>query len=132
MAKLDDLLAANPEAKAEYDRTMKAQADAAATADAEKNKRPATRAELKEIVPATMKDREALIVTAIPYQVNKKTLQEKIAELVHEKKIEGIADLRDESDRTGMRIVIELKRGDGELLHINCTVTPLRLLRQKL
>lgn len=61
MAKLDDLLAANPEAKAEYDRTMKAQADAAATADAEKNKRPATRAELKEIVPATMKDREALI-----------------------------------------------------------------------
>jgi DNA gyrase subunit A len=51
-----------------------------------------------------------LIVTEIPYQVNKARLIEKIAELVHEKKIEGIADLRDESDRTGMRVVIELKK----------------------
>jgi DNA gyrase subunit A len=56
------------------------------------------------------KDREALIVTEIPYQVNKSTLIEKIAELVREKRLEGISDLRDESDRDGMRIVIELKR----------------------
>ncbi len=56
------------------------------------------------------KDREALIVTAIPYQVNKKVLQEKIADLVREKRIEGIADIWDESNREGMRVVIELKR----------------------
>ena len=56
------------------------------------------------------KDREALIVTAIPYQVNKKVMIEKIADLVREKKIEGIADLWDESNREGMRVVIELKR----------------------
>jgi len=56
------------------------------------------------------RDREALIVTEIPYQVNKTTLIEKIAELIREKRIEGISDLRDESDRDGMRIVIELKR----------------------
>jgi DNA gyrase subunit A len=56
------------------------------------------------------KEREALIVTEIPYQVNKAALIERIAELVREKKIEGIADLRDESDRQGMRVVIELKR----------------------
>ena len=56
------------------------------------------------------RDRDALIVTEIPYQVNKTTLIEKIAELVREKRIEGISDLRDESDREGMRIVIELKR----------------------
>jgi DNA gyrase subunit A len=56
------------------------------------------------------KDREALIVTEIPYQVNKATLIEKIAELVREKRVEGISDLRDESDRDGMRIVIEIKR----------------------
>jgi DNA gyrase subunit A len=56
------------------------------------------------------KDRDALIVTAIPYQVNKRTLIEKIAEQVREKKIEGISDIWDESNREGMRIVIELKR----------------------
>jgi DNA gyrase subunit A len=56
------------------------------------------------------KDREALIVSEIPYQVNKSALIEKIAELVREKRIEGISDLRDESDRDGMRIVIELRR----------------------
>ncbi|WP_460452023.1 DNA gyrase subunit A [Alsobacter sp. SYSU BS001988] len=56
------------------------------------------------------KDREAIIVTEIPYQINKSTLIEKIAELVREKRVEGIADLRDESDRDGMRIVIEIKR----------------------
>ena len=56
------------------------------------------------------KDREAIIVTEIPYQVNKKVLIEKIAELVRDKRLEGISDLRDESDRDGMRIVIEIKR----------------------
>jgi DNA gyrase subunit A len=56
------------------------------------------------------KDREAIIITAIPYQVNKAAMVERIAELVREKRIEGIGDLRDESDRTGMRVVIELKR----------------------
>ncbi|MBK9392673.1 MAG: DNA gyrase subunit A [Uliginosibacterium sp.] len=57
-------------------------------------------------------NRQAIIVDEIPYQVNKKSLVEKIAELVNEKKIEGISDLRDESDKSGMRIVIELKRGE--------------------
>jgi DNA gyrase subunit A len=57
-------------------------------------------------------DRVSIIVTEIPYQVNKKNLIERIADLVREKTIEGISDLRDESDREGMRIVIELKRGE--------------------
>jgi len=56
--------------------------------------------------------RTAIIVDEIPYQVNKKTLQERIAELVHEKKIEGISHIQDESDKSGMRLVIELKRGE--------------------
>jgi DNA gyrase subunit A len=56
------------------------------------------------------KDREAVIITEIPYQVNKNNLLERIGELVREKKLEGISDMRDESDRDGMRIVIELKR----------------------
>lgn len=56
------------------------------------------------------KEREALIITEIPYQVNKLTMIEKIGELVREKRIEGISDVRDESDRRGMRVVIELKR----------------------
>ncbi len=64
----------------------------------------------KTSVEELRKEREAIIVTEIPYQVNKTTLLEKIAELVREKKLEGISDLRDESDRQGMRIVIELKR----------------------
>lgn len=57
-------------------------------------------------------DRQAIIIDELPYQVNKKTLIEKIAELVNDKKIEGISDLRDESDKSGMRVVIELKRGE--------------------
>jgi DNA gyrase subunit A len=57
-------------------------------------------------------DRVSLVVTEIPYQVNKKNLIERIADLVRDKVIEGISDLRDESDRDGMRIVIELKRGE--------------------
>ena len=56
------------------------------------------------------KDREALIIHAIPFQVNKATMIEKIADMVREKRIEGISDIRDESDRSGMRVVIELKR----------------------
>lgn len=56
--------------------------------------------------------RDAIVIDAIPYQVNKKTLQERIAELVQEKKVEGIADIRDESDKDGMRLVIELRRGE--------------------
>ncbi len=55
-------------------------------------------------------DREQIIITEIPYQVNKATMIEKMAELVREKRIEGISDLRDESDRQGYRVVIELKR----------------------
>lgn len=56
--------------------------------------------------------RQAIIVDELPYQVNKKTLQERIAELVHEKKLEGISHIQDESDKSGMRLVIELKRGE--------------------
>ena len=65
-----------------------------------------------EVETSKKGDRTALVVTEIPYQVNKAKLVEKIAELVREKTIEGISDLRDESDRDGMRIVIELKRGE--------------------
>lgn len=64
------------------------------------------RVEVEEI----RKEREALIVYEIPYQVNKATMIEKIAELVRDKRVEGISDIRDESDRNGMRVVIELKR----------------------
>ena len=56
--------------------------------------------------------RQAIVVDELPYQVNKKTLQERIAELVHEKKLEGISHIQDESDKSGMRLVIELKRGE--------------------
>jgi len=56
--------------------------------------------------------RQAIIVDELPYQCNKKTLQERMAELVHEKKIEGISHIQDESDKSGMRLVIELKRGE--------------------
>jgi len=59
-----------------------------------------------------LESRQAIIVDELPYQVNKKTLQEKIAELVNEKKIEGIAHIQDESDKSGMRVVIELKKGE--------------------
>ena len=65
-----------------------------------------------EIETSKKGDRTSIVVTEIPYQVNKARLIEKIAELVREKTIEGIADLRDESDRDGMRIVIDLKRGE--------------------
>ncbi len=65
------------------------------------------------------KDRENIVITEIPYQVNKAKLIERIAELVQTKKLDGIADIRDESDREGMRIVIEVKRGEESKLILN-------------
>jgi len=65
------------------------------------------------------KDRENIVITEIPYQVNKARLIERIAELVQTKKLDGIADIRDESDREGMRIVIEVKRGEESKLVLN-------------
>ncbi len=62
--------------------------------------------------PIDRGQRQAIIVDELPYQVNKKTLQERMAELVHEKKLEGISHIQDESDKSGMRLVIELKRGE--------------------
>ena len=64
-------------------------------------------------------DRQAIIVDELPYQVNKRTLLEKIGELVNDKRIEGISDLRDESDKSGMRVVIELKRGEMPEIVLN-------------
>jgi len=65
------------------------------------------------------KDRDSIVITEIPYQVNKARLIEKIAELVTEKRIEGISDIRDESDRHGMRVVVELKRGEQATIVLN-------------
>ena len=70
-------------------------------------------------VEEVRKDREAIIVTELPYQVNKALLIERIAELVRDKKIEGVSDIRDESDRTGMRMVIELKRDASSEVVLN-------------
>jgi DNA gyrase subunit A len=64
-------------------------------------------------------DKESIVVTEIPYQVNKAKLIERIAELVNDKKIDGVADLRDESNREGMRIVVELKRGENAQVVLN-------------
>jgi DNA gyrase subunit A len=64
-------------------------------------------------------DRESIIITELPYQVNKATLIEKIAELVRDKKISGVADLRDESDREGIRVVIDLKRDENSAIILN-------------
>jgi DNA gyrase subunit A len=72
-----------------------------------------------EIETTKKGDRQQIIVTEIPYQLNKTRLLERIAELVREKEIEGISDLRDESDRDGMRIVIELKRGEVSEVVLN-------------
>src|SRR5688572_24479185 len=65
------------------------------------------------------KDKQAIIVDELPYQVNKRVLLEKIAELVNDKRIEGISDIRDESDKSGMRAVIELKRGENPEIVLN-------------
>ncbi len=67
-------------------------------------------AEIETLQQRGRADKEAIIITQLPYQTNKASLIEKIADLVNDKKIDGISDIRDESDRTGMRIVIELKR----------------------
>ena len=64
-------------------------------------------------------NRQALVIIELPYQVNKATLLETIARLVQEKRLEGISDLRDESDKDGMRIVIELKRDAGDQIVLN-------------
>jgi DNA gyrase subunit A len=72
-----------------------------------------------EIEVSKKGDRSSIIVTAIPYQVNKARLIERIAELVREKTIEGISDIRDESDRDGMRIAIDLKRGEVSEVILN-------------
>src|SRR3546814_7131890 len=64
-------------------------------------------------------DKQAIIVTELPYQVNKARLLEKIADLVKEKKIEGITELRDESDKSGMRMVIELRRNENADVVLN-------------
>jgi DNA gyrase subunit A len=71
------------------------------------------------IEPLGKGDREAIIVTELPFQVNKARLIEKIAELVRDKRIEGISELRDESDKDGMRIVIELRRGENSDVVLN-------------
>ncbi len=73
----------------------------------------------KAAIEEAGKDRENIVITEIPYQVNKSRLIERIAELVQTKKIEGISDVRDESDREGMRIVIEVKRGEESQLILN-------------
>jgi len=73
----------------------------------------------KAAIEEVGKDRENIVVTEIPYQVNKATLIKRIAELAQTKKIDGIADVRDESDRDGMRIVVEMKRGEESQLVLN-------------
>jgi DNA gyrase subunit A len=73
----------------------------------------------KAAIEEVGKDRENIVITEIPYQVNKSRLIERIAELVQSKKIEGIADVRDESSREGMRIVVEIKRGEESQLILN-------------
>jgi len=73
----------------------------------------------KAAIERPAKDKEQIVITAIPYQVNKAKTIERIAELVQNKKIEGISDVRDESDRDGMRIVIEIKRGEQPEVVLN-------------
>jgi DNA gyrase subunit A len=73
----------------------------------------------KAAIEEAAKDKQNIVVTEIPYQVNKAKLIEKFAELVNEKKLEGVADIRDESDRDGMRIVLELKRGEQPEIILN-------------
>ncbi len=73
----------------------------------------------RAVIERQGKDREIIVITEIPYQVNKARLIEKIAELVTEKRLEGISDVRDESDRHGMRVVVELKRGEQSPVVLN-------------
>jgi DNA gyrase subunit A len=80
------------------------------------------------IEKAARGDKESVVITEIPYQVNKAKLVERIAELVNEKKLEGISDLRDESDRDGIRVVVELKRGENAQVILNklYSLTPMQ------
>ena len=88
--------------------------------DAYKTGRGIVQVRAKALVEkAARGDKESIVVTEIPYQVNKAKLIERIAELVNEKKIEGVADLRDESDRDGIRMVVELKRGENAQVILN-------------
>src|SRR5437867_1377700 len=87
--------------------------------DAYKNGRGRFTMRAKAAIETFSKDREAIIVTEIPYQVNKRFLIERMSELVNNKTIEDISDIRDESDRDGMRIVIELKRGAEPQIVLN-------------
>ena len=82
----------------------------------------------KTAIEEIRKDREAIIITEVPYQVNKARLLERMAELVRDKQIEGISDLRDESDRDGVRVVVELKRDAQSDVVMNqlYTFTPLQ------
>jgi len=77
------------------------------------------RVRAKAGIEVTANDREAIVVSELPYQVNKARLIEKIAELVKEKKLEGISELRDESDKDGMRVYIEVKRGESADVVLN-------------
>jgi DNA gyrase subunit A len=87
--------------------------------DAYKTGRGRFQMRAKAAIENITKERQAIIVTEIPYQVNKAKLVERIAELVNDKDIEDIADIRDESDREGMRVVVELKRGAEPQIVLN-------------
>src|SRR3972149_8287103 len=73
----------------------------------------------KAAIERPTKEKQQIVITEIPFQVNKSKVIERIAQLVQDKKIEGISDIRDESDRDGMRIVIELKRGEQPEVILN-------------
>ncbi|UCG37706.1 MAG: DNA gyrase subunit A, partial [bacterium] len=87
--------------------------------DAYRTGRGSVQMRARAVIERQKKGKTSIVVTELPYQVNKARLIEKIAELVKEKKIEGISDLRDESDREGMRIVIELRRDDNAEVILN-------------
>ena len=88
--------------------------------DSQKSGRGSIIVQAKSTFEEFKSDREAIIFTELPYQVNKSTLIEKIAELVRDKKIEGITEIRDESDKDGLRVVIEVRKGDSvEVLENN-------------
>jgi DNA gyrase subunit A len=84
-----------------------------------KNGRGSFQVRAKAAIEQRGKDRQDIVITELPYQVNKKNLIQHIAELINNKKIEGIADIRDESDRDGMRIVIEIKRDEEPEIILN-------------
>ncbi len=81
--------------------------------------RGSIRLRARAVIERQAREREAIIITELPYQVNKARLIERIAELVRDKKLEGIKDIRDESDREGMRVVLELRRGDDARVILN-------------